>query len=92
MKIVHQVQVPARTEQRSTTQCDLCGAPSGWFEKSDGAYQVAEVEIEMVTGARYPECDATTRTIVDCCTACFKAKVIPALVALGFTPREEESD
>jgi hypothetical protein len=72
---------PAREVTYTTTVCDLCGQPCGYHETGDRAVRIS-------SDLRREYCDTET-THVDCCSACYDAQVLPALVALGFTPREE---
>lgn len=82
----------ARVEEEiETTCCGKCGAPSGDYEKR-GGYDRDEARLELDSGTVYPEGGTIDRVIFDCCVRCFKEHVIPALVALGFTPREYEID
>lgn len=79
-----------REEANYSDTCDKCGKPSGDCEATD-RYDVQEVEIVMKLGSSYPGDYSATHTVVDCCTECFTKHVLPALVALGFKPREEDA-
>lgn len=80
------------TRRTTVITCDLCqaGAKDGWWD-SDG-YSHDEVQIESSHNTNSPSGGSYEKVIYDCCPACFKAKVVPALEALGLKPREEELD
>ena len=58
--------------------CDLCRT-----RIASAADDQDEVTIEHVWGASHDV------TIFDCCSACFRTRVFPALEALGLKAREE---
>jgi hypothetical protein len=75
--------VPAKPEHEVTDSeilCDLCGADVDYNDNP---------RIEITRRESYPYNDSPDVTRFDCCGACFDAKVSPALIALGFTPRED---
>ena len=82
------VKMPAATRTESETFCDLCETRLGhdW----DSEYDVVKIEHER--GSRYSGSGNAETVQVDCCPACFESKVVPALLAIGFTPRREEWD
>jgi hypothetical protein len=55
-------------------------------------HNIKAVKISTEEGSRYPECASINHKIIDCCSTCFEEHVIPALVALGFDVREENTD
>lgn len=85
--------VPRTVEQRvisTRVTCDGCGGdadnePNGWEHN--------EVNVGAKIGDDYGQ-DGDCRTVynVDICAACFKAKVVPALAAIGFVFRERHAD
>jgi len=90
--------VKATTKRKETREvedykytCDKCGKPCGRDEEV-GSYDVSDVTIEYETGTNFPGSRNTCTTVIDCCSACFKAHVLPALKNIGFTPRTEETD
>jgi len=85
MKTTKKRHVPAHYVDDEKIVCDLCGKPAGYSQYSHGG---PEVEIKKTT--RDPYEPTGTYIAVDCCHECFDAKVLPALVALGFKPREED--
>lgn len=83
--------IPERTQERHRIVCDLCNKATDWQQDwTSDMYAIAETEIRLSTGTRYPECSNREDTVFDVCPECFQGKVIPALVALGMTPRSEE--
>jgi hypothetical protein len=89
MKQREKVLVPARTEEHVTVLCDFCKERPG---DSDTAFYSARAYVRMVVGHTYPECDASTTTLVDCCANCFESRVMPAIEALGVKFREEDTE
>lgn len=71
------------------TLCDYCGldlsARGDWYRRD-------EVTIEARLGEVYDEGDHRTVYEIDCCAACFIAKVKPAVEALGVKFREHGAD
>lgn len=88
------VQVPAREEERTVeVRCDLCGkravAAGVWANLPVDE----ETRIWMQVGVVDRDGGGYSRTVeCDICPACFEAKLVPALQALGvtFSEREEE--
>ena len=70
-------------------RCDLCDCD---LLKQEGPADVKEAIISCKEGSHYPGEGYGTTTIVDICVKCMKEKVLPWLVGLGVTPREEEYD
>ena len=88
MRHMKTVQVPATTrEVFDKTTCDFCGA-----EVPPRRREFREVTLQCDEGSAYPEGGQGEKTIFDCCPACWDGKVLPALRALGATPRTEEWD
>ena len=77
-KAIVKAHVAERTAEARTI-CDLCGKN---VERRDW-YDHSEVEIEARIGSSFPEGDNRTVYRADVCPACFTAKVIPALEAIG---------
>lgn len=67
--------------------CDFCGA-----DLAERMYEISRVRLSCETGTSYPEGGSKATTTIDCCVACWTSRVLPALEALGATPRVEESD
>ncbi len=59
--------------------CDFCGGP----DVPEDFWDRTEVEIQGTVGSVYPESDCRQRTWIDCCSACFESKVVPAIETLG---------
>lgn len=57
------------------TTCDICKRD---IEKGE-RFEVSDVNIELRSGNHYPDCNATTRTGLDCCEECFLTKVKPLI-------------
>lgn len=66
--------------------CDICGKD---VDGGQGYYDRSEVEIQAAIGSVYPETDMRERAWIDCCTACFEERVMPAIEALGVKFRRE---
>lgn len=86
--------VPATTRKSTRLICDLCGAKStdhdSWDKRGDWVFEEnTEVTISIDEKSRNPEGGRSDAIHYDCCPACFKAKVVPALEALGLKPREK---
>jgi hypothetical protein len=82
------------TEKRTTTitvttgvYCDVCRG-----KIRNKPYSVADVTIEAEEGECYPGGGTTELTEIDCCWRCWKAKVRPAIEALGVTFRTTEQE
>ena len=74
----------------SSTACDLCGKPSGDSEAACARpYGISEAKIRVEEGSSYPEGSDADAIVFDCCAACFKTRVVPMLLELGFKLREE---
>lgn len=88
MKYMKTVQIPATTrEEVERLTCDFCGKtihPQG--------HEYTEISLQREDITRYSECGSGNKTIFDCCGGCWDSKVIPALRALGASPRTEEWD
>lgn len=82
--------IAATTRVVEKTFCDHCKNPSGYDEHR--RFNRNMVEIVMSEGDVYPEGGSLEKTEIDCCTNCFKDLVLPALIDLGFTPREHTVD
>jgi hypothetical protein len=83
------IAVPAKTSTVEDRFCDLCGEPVP--NRYGGGYEYTEVKVE--SGTRWPDGSGDSETTeFDVCPACFEARVIPALVAIGLTPVRKESD
>ena len=70
--------VAAHYETDTEYVCDRCGKPAGY---------TAEPEIEIKRTLRGYE-NSGDVVEIDCCGECFDQHVVPALKAIGFTPRE----
>jgi hypothetical protein len=92
MKHYKTVGVPAKNETvLDRVTCDFCAAPI----VKPGEYEFNEVEIRSSVGERYPDASHGVSTTIDCCPACWAAKVLPTLrtlLAPGAEPRAEEWD
>jgi hypothetical protein len=88
MRHMKTVPVPATTKEVvDKTTCDFCG------EKLKARrYERNEVTLQHEEGSHYPEGGSGTRTVFDCCSDCWDSKVMPALKALGASPRVEDWD
>ena len=92
---IKQQTVERTVVQRSTSTlviCDGCGA-----ESDDGRWNpqnFAHDSVKLMSRHKtyYPEGGSTEGVALDCCPKCFAEKVVPALAALGFKPREISSD
>jgi hypothetical protein len=84
------IAVPAKTSTVEDAFCDLCGAEI--LSRHEQGHDFAEVDLALRKGDQYPEGTNCTETTFDVCPACFEAKVIPALVAIGLTPVERDRD
>lgn len=80
--------IPEKVWEKEHTTCDLCGNPSG--DDENKSYTVQEASIRMEEGFRYPGGSTIEATIADCCTSCFREKVIPALEAIGLRFRKKD--
>jgi hypothetical protein len=83
--------VAATTREVEECFCDLCSARV-YSERWDRpGYKIDNVAIHMETGSSYgSDGSCIDAIVVDCCEGCFKSKVLPALEAIGFKPREED--
>ncbi len=88
MRTTTKTTIPAREIAEHKDACDRCRTVLQSRYRSHGEYEV--VAIERVKGWSWPGESSSDSLVIDCCPACFDAYVLPALVALGFTPREEE--
>lgn len=85
--------VPTTTRTLETIKCDLCPCETlpGSREWDAGyMYEHNEVTIESTHNTHYPEGGSVEGVVFDCCPACFKTKVQPALEALGLVPRVKD--
>ena len=78
---------PAHVVSEHVDTCDRCGKPSG---DDYAGLDTSFVTIRHEHGTRYPEGGSMEAQVVDCCPACWKAHVLPALRALGFSTRTED--
>lgn len=86
----------------SAAVCDLCarrqdhGGRTSVYDLGVNwtrtGHDVDEVTIGHRWGSHYPEGDFTQAVFTDCCGACFRDKVRPALEALGCKFSTVESD
>ncbi len=87
MRYVRSTKVES-VQKTTRTVCDFCGestAPKDFYDRS-------EVELVARIGSSYPEGDNRTVYEIDCCVACFRAKVRPAIEALGVKFRERDAE
>lgn len=89
---IRKYEVPARAGEATTIVCDLCGAKSPedtneWPVPGGDPCEHDEIEIKTVRIYRAYGDLAGKGVRYDCCRACFKDKVEPALQALGLKPR-----
>lgn len=71
--------------------CDICGEQSKGDNWSKERYQVAESEVSLLTGDRYPDCGSEERLRFDICPACFLNKLVPWVKAQnGMDPEVED--
>lgn len=81
------------THTETTVVCDLCGAEARDGEWGNRATATrTEVTLSVEEKTQYPDYGFMKGTAYDCCPACFKDKVQPALEALGLKPRATELD
>jgi hypothetical protein len=91
VKKVTQTRIPSETIDVAVYTCDKCGRPSG--DLRTGAYDRVETTIASKSVTSYgTDGGSSEATVFDCCADCFKKHVVPAMVALGFTVREEEEN
>lgn len=88
MKVYEEYVIPAQTSRRCVSRtCDLCGKVGKGGEWDAAVYEFNETEITVTIkqkeGSRYPEGGTGTEIEIDLCPDCFKAKLVPALQALG---------
>lgn len=69
--------------QQTRTTCDVCGK-----EIKQGPWDGSEITIRAEIGDQYPEGDFREAQGFDCCPACWKTKIRPALEAAGAKFRE----
>jgi hypothetical protein len=81
--------IPASTRIDRVHLCDFCGED---VEKGNGFFAENEATVEMFFGDHYPEQDCRDRVSIDVCHVCFRAKVMPAIEALGVKFRTRDAD
>jgi hypothetical protein len=80
--------VQAKYELVRTAYCDFCRKPV-----AGGSYYSAnETRVSLVEGDVYPEQDCREVFDIDVCPACFRAKIVPAVEALGVKFRKRAID
>jgi hypothetical protein len=72
-----------------TTYCDFCGVD---VDKQPSFYSRNEATVEMCRGEVYPDSDDREKVYIDICRACFAAKVVPAIEALGVKFHSHDAD
>lgn len=90
MKTTTKVLQPAREINIHKCTCDKCHAPSG--EAECISPKIRTVIIRCDEGESRVDGGNSMLTTIDCCTSCFHRVVVPALLALGFTTRQEYRD
>lgn len=86
IKIRQQI-IPASKEYIKDIKEKFCDKCEKNLDEEIGSYEVLKVEMYLEEGSHYPEGRMTEKTHIDCCSGCFKEHVLPALLAVGFTPR-----
>jgi hypothetical protein len=86
------VDVRATTKQvEDRVTCDFCGATL----KRRDEFDFDKVTIERSVGSIYPDAGHGVDTTIDCCPACWHARVLPTLrmmLVSGAEPRTTEWD
>lgn len=91
MKTVTKRTEPAREVEDVALTCDRCGKPCD--DREARGYNVKEAVVMAEWGQSYgTDGGSKERIVFDCCVACFKKIVVPAMIDLGFTMRTEETD
>jgi len=81
-----------QTSTRTLVICDGCGAESDDGRWDAEPYAHNSVKLSLRAKTYYPEGGGFEGVTFDCCPTCFKAKVAPAIEALGFKKRAISSD
>lgn len=94
MRTYEKVKETTERERLVETTCDLCGAKAKQGNWESYAFQVNEVEVEVIVkqsdGSAYPEGGWGKKLIVDICPKCFKETLIPFLRSKGAKIEERE--
>ena len=77
------------TRVKRTHHCEFCGEN---LENESRGWHGNEASVEARVGDQYPEVDTRRCYELDVCSACFLAKVKPAIEALGVKFRERDAE
>ena len=90
MKKFERRKVEIERDELVEVNCDLCHNITKTGDWAQGAYDVADVAVELEEGKHYPDCRSTEVTTFDICPKCFKEKLIPWLKSQGAEPTVED--
>lgn len=77
----------ATIELKSGRQLRLLLDPPGRLE----VREFTKIEVDSKEGSSFPEGSSTTELHIDTCFSCFTEHALPALLAAGFKPREDDT-